>query len=168
MKIEQLSEYIVKINNILPKNLCDSLAKSISKEHNLAQNLSESDIKELSNIVFKYYEIYYNDYIPPIDLTENDAKEFNLELDALLVEKPTNDLYNLGGKDKSHRFLAFTFIVSEDKSKIEFQSQKVTNIYMQGDLYIIPSKFTHRFKIKTNKNKTFKAISIYACLLSKI
>jgi len=164
MEIEQLSEYIIKVSDVLPKDLCASLAKSVAKDNNLGQNLVASDIEKLSNIVSKYYEIYYHDYMPPIDLTEKDSQTYNLELDALLVEKSSNELYNLGGKGKSHRFLSFTFVISEGQSEIQFPSQEVTNNCMSGDLYIIPSKFTHRFHIKTNKNNTFNAISIYTCI----
>jgi hypothetical protein len=161
-KIE-LSEYLIKIPNILGRDVCRSFNKSIDKTGDFHNNLVESDLTVLSELVQKYYTLYHNETFPQVDLGEGNSGAYNLELDTIILEHPTDRCFNLGGEGQSHRYLAFTFILSENTSQnyINFPAQEVQNIYGCGDLYVIPPYFTHRFNIKCNENSGFRAISIF-------
>lgn len=166
VNVRSLSEYIIKISNSLSVDTCRSLVKSIEKKGNFANNLIESDINKLSEIVKNNFDMYFEKVMPAVSLLEEDSDGFNLELDTLRLDEPGAELFNLGGKGKSHRFLAFVFIVSENNSGsiIDFPSQKVINNCDLGDLYIIPPYFTHRFSINNNKNNNFRSILVFARL----
>jgi hypothetical protein len=160
---EQLSEYLVKIPNALNLDICKSLLASIEKEGEFRNNLIESDLIVLSDLVQTYLRFYFDEFFPKVDLDEGDSGAFTLELDVLRLDQPTNDSFNLGGENKSHRYLALTFIVTDNpnKSTLHFPVQEVRNIYGCGDLYISPPYFTHRFSVNSNDNNGFRAVSVF-------
>jgi hypothetical protein len=163
MNTEQLSEYIVKIPNVLDPKICKSLVDSIEGEGDFSSNLVESDLIVLSDIVKEYFEIYLKDYFPKACLNDDDATGYSLELGALKLDNHTEDCFNLGGEGKSHRYLAFTFVISMNKGEdcINFPAQKVLNIYNHGDLYVTPPYFTHRFLVESIDNGGFRAVSMF-------
>ena len=166
VEVEKISEYIVKITNIIPRDRCKSLLKSMEKEGDFPDNILEADVEFLSEIVENQLENYLKNHAPPVDLTESDASEFTLQLDTIKIDENGTFNFNYGGKNKSDRFLAFTFVISENMSKnyFEFTAQKTTNNYQLGELYISPPYFTHRFSITINKESNFRAINIFVCV----
>jgi hypothetical protein len=154
---EELSEYITKIPNAISAQSCQKLLVGID----------EAMLEELVSIQGQSYELYSSTKLISQIFKDHDGGSFSYEFDTIHMEKSNEGFFNLGSSSHSKRFLTFMFIINEQLSNttLEFPLQNITNKCSVSDVYIIPSNFSHRYKVKLSEGDVFSAACLHLCFV---
>ncbi|MCW8092484.1 hypothetical protein [Alteromonas sp. ASW11-130] len=161
---QYLSEYIIKLDGALNKELLASLTRTFEAGRDIAEHIQEVDLIALAEIQSSHYQNYSTDVMPNI-VFNDEGNKYSLELDAIEYNTDEKRLCDLGGKGRSQRFVAFMFIVgSGESAEFRFPSQNVINNCKSGDALIFPPYFSHRFAVSPLGTGSVKTINLYCCM----
>jgi len=166
LKLEQVTEYVAKIENGLPIKICQSLSNTIYEASDAVISFTATDVELLSDIQSQLFLTYKDNFFPEVQMS-GDSNEYSLELDFLNIEPNSEIRLHCSGKGASQRFISFMFItdVIQEGIEITLNNNENLGVFKVGDILIFPPYYDHLICFKTGDEEKFCSVTLHACML---